>query len=748
MMDILAGLNPSQREAVKITAGPILVLAGPGSGKTRVLTHRVAFLLSERRISPFNILAVTFTNKAAREMRTRLIQLVGEAHARDLTIGTFHATCARFLRRDGERVGLGRGFVIYDEDDQLTLIKQVLKELNLADKVYRPGAVLGAISKAKNELIGPKEYVPPSYWHEAVQRAYRRYQQLLAENNAVDFDDLLMATVRLLRENPDVRERYQDRYTYLHVDEFQDTNIAQYTLMKLLADKYRNLFCVGDEDQSIYGWRGADYRNVLRFSKDFPDAQVKLLEQNYRSTQTILDVAQAIIRKNKSRHAKTLWTENAAGIPITIHAAYDQDDEAQFVVDEIARLNRRGLRGRDIAVFYRTNAQSRALEDAFVRRGMPYQLIGSLRFYQRREVKDLLAYLRLVHNPHDSVSFHRVINVPARGIGKSTLEYLAHWTEKLRVSPYVVLQRLTPAADPAPLPADAFDARARKSLLAFLALLDELIAARAEMKLTELLDRIVDKTAYKDYIDDGTSEGADRWDNVVELRKATRRFAEGTAEITLPTFLEEVALIADIDAMRDDLNAPTLMTLHTAKGLEFRAVFIVGMEEGLFPHSRSFDNPAQMEEERRLCYVGITRAKEHLYLVHCLRRSFYGNADVSEPSRYLADIPRELTAEGWRGGGRQEAAGRRQEAGGGKQEAGGGKQEAGGGRQEAGGRKQEAGGRRQSAFRVGDKVHHTTFGDGVVISSQPHGDDEEVQVAFVGVGVKRLFAHLARLKKK
>jgi DNA helicase-2/ATP-dependent DNA helicase PcrA len=441
-MDILSSLNPTQQEAVKIVNGPVLVLAGPGSGKTRVLTHRVAYLIGERHIAPYNILAVTFTNKAAREMRERLIKLIGEAHAQDLTIGTFHATCARFLRRDGERVGLGRGFVIYDEDDQSALIKQILKEMNLDDKKYKPGAVLGTISKAKNELIEPANYVPASYWHEVVGRVYQRYQQLLAANNAADFDDLLMATVRLFRENPDVLARYQARYIYLHVDEFQDTNMAQYELMKLLANQYQNLFCVGDEDQSIYGWRGADYRNVLRFSQDFPNAQVRLLEQNYRSTQTILDVAQAIIRKNKSRHKKELWTENPQGIPITVWEAYDQDEEARMVVDEIARLAKQGYRPRDCAIFYRTNFQSRALEAAFTRRGMPYQLVGALRFYQRREVKDILAYLRLIANPDDSVAFNRVLNVPPRGIGKNTTDTLARWAEKLNASPYAILHML------------------------------------------------------------------------------------------------------------------------------------------------------------------------------------------------------------------------------------------------------------------------------------------------------------------
>jgi DNA helicase-2/ATP-dependent DNA helicase PcrA len=774
MIDILSSLNPVQQEAVKLVNGPVLVLAGPGSGKTRVLTHRVAYLIGEVHIAPYYILAVTFTNKAAREMRERLIKLVGEAATTDLTIGTFHATCARFLRRDGERVGLTRGFVIYDEDDQATLIKQILKELNLDDKKYKPGAVLGAISKAKNELISPDAYVPASYWHEVVARVYKRYQNALSANNAADFDDLLMTTVRLFRENPDVLERYQNRYLYLHVDEFQDTNIAQYELMKLLAERYQNLFCVGDEDQSIYGWRGADFRNVLRFSHDFPNAQVRLLEQNYRSTKIILDAAQSVIKKNPTRHEKELWTENPKGIPVNLLEAYDQDEEASFVVDEILRLTKQGYRPRDCAVFYRTNFQSRALEAAFTRRGMPYQLVGSLRFYQRREVKDLLAYLRLVFNPDDSVAFNRVLNVPPRGIGRNTLDNLARWAEKLNVSPYGVLQllkatddrRRMPDAQPSPspvnhppsMPDDAFDARARKSLLAFGALIDELMAARTEKTLPELLEIILQKTAYQDYIDDDTPEGADRWQNVRELVNATKKYANGKADETLPQFLEEAALIADIDTMRDDVDAPTLMTLHTAKGLEFRVVFIVGLEEGLFPHSRSFDEPAQMEEERRLFYVGITRAKERLYLVHTFRRSMYGNAEPSEPSRYLADIPRKLVT-----GLNQPIASARGKFDNARRTRydndrtyrhRDNEREAEDDWDEKPARPVHATPARPpqraaaTEYHAGDKVEHPTFGEGVVIASKIVGNDEEVQIAFVGVGVKRLVARYAHLRKK
>ncbi len=769
-MDILSKLNPAQQQAVQVVEGPLLVLAGPGSGKTRVLTNRVAYLILERGIPPHQILAVTFTNKAAREMRERLTQLVGEAGVGDLTIGTFHSTCARFLRRDGQRVGLDRGFAIYDDEDQLGVMKRIVKELGLSDKTYRPGTILGVISKAKNELIGPDEYIPPSYWHEAVKRAYQRFQQILAENNAVDFDDLLLMTVRLFREHPDVLARYQERYRYLHVDEFQDTNIAQYVLVKLLADKHQNLFCVGDEDQSIYGWRGADYRNVMRFREDFPNARVILLEQNYRSTQTILEVAQSIIRRNQTRHAKNLWTENPRGIPITLYEAYNEEEEAQFVVGEIARLTKRDYRPRDCAVFYRTNAQSRVLEDAFIRRGMPYKLVGAVRFYQRREVKDLIAYLRLIANPNDSVAFNRILNVPPRGIGKRTMDELARWSERLRVSPYAVLNMVrdsvqeAPTADEVPNPvkqapsrqatsspgalsANAFDTRTRKVLLAFLNLLDELIAAQNEKDIVELFDLIVVKTGFEEYLRDGTQEGEDRWGNVVELRKVTRKYSALQADLALQQFLEEVALIQDVDTLDENVDAPTLMTLHTAKGLEFKVVFIVGLEEGLFPHSRSFEDPAEMEEERRLFYVGITRAKERLYLLYAFRRTFFGSSEPGDPSRFLLDIPRELISSAQRAG----------KQGGAYQEASAENQSDRGSRL-LDDRKERANAvswrpatrQAQSAteYAAGDKVVHSTFGEGVVVTSKITGQDEEVEVAFVGKGVKRLIVRYAGLTRK
>jgi DNA helicase II / ATP-dependent DNA helicase PcrA len=757
-MDILSSLNSAQQQAVQNTEGPMLCLAGPGSGKTRVLTNRVAYLIRERHIPAYNILAVTFTNKAAREMRERLVQLIGEANVQNLTIGTFHATCARFLRVNGERVGLERGFAIYDDDDQERLVKQILVELNLDDKKYRPGAILGAISKAKNELVEPEKYAPPSYWHEAVKRVYARFQQLLAQNNAVDFDDLIMTTVRLLRENGDVLERFQNRYRYLHVDEFQDTNIAQYELVKLLADKYQNLFCVGDEDQSIYLFRGADYRNVLRFREDFPNSQVVLLEQNYRSTQTILDAAQAVIKKNQSRHKKELWTENPRGIPITHIETFDSDEEAQFVVGEVARLMRGEFQPRDIAIFYRTNAQSRAIEDAFVRRGLPYQLIGSVRFYQRREVKDLLAYLRLIANPDDSVAFSRVLNVPTRGIGKTTMDNLAQLARKLNVSQYAVLGMLKASTEKNPSPVDtAFDARAKRALLVFINLLDALRDARAEKTLPDLVEMILQKISYDEYIRDGTEEGEDRWGNVQELRRAVKKYAEVPIENALVQYLEEVALVSDLDSLSDNANSPTLMTLHSAKGLEFKVVFIVGLEEGVFPHSRSFEDPAQMEEERRLCYVGITRARERLYLVNAFRRTMYGNSEASEPSRFLADIPRSLMSEQAKrqtsgyvypssnSNSRLSNSSSRRSRGVDDYDSDEDSKPSRVSRPVSPPARPSSG---VAHFKAGDKVEHATFGEGVVVDSKSLGNDEEVQVAFVGKGVKRLIASMAGLKKK
>ena len=723
-MDILKDLNPAQREAVQAIKGPVLVLAGPGSGKTRVLTHRVAYLVRECGVDPYHIMAVTFTNKAAQEMKGRLDHLLGQ-RLRGLTIGTFHAICSRILRREAERLDVSSDFVIYDRSDQLGLVRQALTDLNLDDKMYRPQAILGTISKAKNELIGPESFAPQTYWQEVAGRVYTRYQELLQANNAQDFDDLLMNAVHLFTRHPDVLAKYQQRYFHILVDEFQDTNTAQYTLVKRLAEKNGNLFAVGDEDQSIYAFRGADFRNVHRFRRDYPDARVVLLEQNYRSTQTILDVSKAVISHNIHRTPKNLHTEKGRGLPIVVHEAYNEQEEAQYVLDQIALSVAGGTcRPGDCAIMYRTNAQSRVLEDAFVRAGLPYKLVGATRFYARREIKDVLAYLRLVHNPHDSVSLARIINVPARGIGAKTRSSLEEWAGDLKVPIHTALQMLREESEGVAVP---FSSRARNVLVRFSELLDELMAAREQLNVLELLDLILEKSGYRTHIRDGTEEGEDRWNNILELRTVAREYLELPPETSLTTFLEEVALVSEVDNLDEAANVPTLLTLHMAKGLEFPVVFIVGLEDGLLPHSRSFDDPEAMEEERRLCYVGITRAKERVYLLHTFRRTMYGESQVGEPSRFITDIPDHLIA------GRGEA--------------------------QTALDKEERSYRWQAQwpvtsapavtgqFETGDRVRHRIFGEGIVIESKVTRADEEVTVAFEGKGIKRLLASFAKLEK-
>ena len=730
-MNILAGLNPAQREAVEAIEGPVLVLAGPGSGKTRVLTHRVAYLVRECGIPPYNIMAVTFTNKAAGEMRTRLAELIG-TRLQKLTIGTFHAICVRILRREAEASGLRRDFVIYDSSDQLSLVRQALKALNLDDKTYRPQAIHGAISRAKNELITSQNFRPQTYWQEIAGRVYKRYQELLAANNALDFDDLLMGAANLFREHPDVLDKYQRRYLYILVDEWQDTNTAQYELVRLLASKRRNVFVVGDEDQSIYGWRGADFRNLRRFRSDFPEARLILLEKNYRSTQVILDVANAIIAPNVHRTPKKLYTDKGKGVPIVVHEAYNEVEEAQYVVETIGRLVAQGeARPGDCAVMYRTNAQSRALEDAFVWAGMPYKLVGATRFYARAEIKDVLAYLRVIHNPADNVSLARILNVPRRGIGARTRAALESLAAQMGTSLYGALQVLKKETEETEGNSEnrgkVLTARMRKPLLQFAELLDGLIAIRDKVSVPELLDRMLEVTGYESYLRDGTEEGEDRWSNVMELFTVAREYAALSPDEALATFLEEVSLVSDVDNLDESADAPTLLTLHSAKGLEFPVVFIIGLEDGLLPHSRSFDDVEQMEEERRLCYVGITRAKERVYLVHAFRRTLYGFSDVSLPSRFLEDIPDHLVA------GR---AVKKTPAKQGKRRF----------------RRQTewaspAAPRPVAKFYAGERVRHSTFGEGIVVESRLRDGDEEVTVAFEEKGVKRLLASFAKLKK-
>jgi len=740
-IEILAGLNPAQSDAVQAVDGPVLVLAGPGSGKTRVLTHRVAYLVKEYGVPPWQIMAVTFTNKAAREMRERLYRLLGE-DSRKSTIGTFHAICARILRREAEAIGISSRYVIYDTGDQVSLARRAIRDLGLDDKLFRPKSMLRAISSAKNELITPAEMQATSYRQEVAKRVYERYQALLVENGALDFDDLLTKTVQLFQQNSDIRAKYQRRYPFVLVDEWQDTNMAQYELVKLLAGERAHLFVVGDEDQSIYRFRGADYRNVARFREDYPHARVILLERNYRSTQTILDVANALIVRNLHRHPKRLYTEQTGGPQLSIIEAYDEQEEGDKVVSEILRLvaqNQAQL--GDCAIMYRTNAQSRPIEDAFVRRGMPYKLVGATRFYGRKEIKDIMAYLRLIHNPYDGVGLARIINVPPRGIGQRTIQMLVKWASDMAVPVYAALQILAEAEEDS-VTQIPFGTRAKKALLSFVAFLEELIQQRHQVNLLELLDLLLERSGYARSVQDGSDEGQARWENIMELRTVARDYADLPVETALTTFLEEVALVSDVDNLDAQVDAPTLLTLHAAKGLEFPVVFIVGLEEGLFPHSRSMDDPEQMEEERRLAYVGVTRAKERLYLLRTFRRTLYGESEIREPSRFLRDIPVSLIK------GQEKAQAARQPT-----------LDLGAGRFlgrkaftpfSSRGEPSTVSQRPQPAaasYHTGDQVRHEVFGEGVVIASKPAGDDEQVTVAFAGAGLKRLMASLAPMEK-
>jgi DNA helicase-2/ATP-dependent DNA helicase PcrA len=727
-MELLANLNTQQQQAVTAGLGPVLVMAGPGSGKTRVLTRRIAYLIGAMGVRPYSILAVTFTNKAAREMESRVADLVGE-NTRGLTLGTFHAICARILRREAEHLPIDANFVIFDQDDQIDLAKRAIADLNLDEKRYRPQGVHAAISNAKNELILPDQFPITTYRDEVVQRVYRRYQELLLANNAVDFDDLLLYPAYLLEENAAVRERYARRYEHILVDEFQDTNQAQYRLLRHLASFHGNLFVVGDADQSIYRWRGADYRNVLRFEEDFPQAQVILLEQNYRSTQAILDVAMAVIDRNPYRTPKRLFTERGAGHKAVFYEAYDDRVEASFVVDTIASMAARKQAGPgDFAVMYRTNAQSRLLEEAFLAAGLPYKLVGAQRFYGRREVKDVIAYLRLVHNPNDEVSLTRVISAPPRGIGAKTFLALRTQAQRLGLSPGALLLRMW--QEPDLVTAEAIGGRARTSLGNFSGLLASWVGYKETYPPLLLMDRILEESDYHAYIDDGTDEGRDRWENVLELRRLAAEFQDQGLE----AFLERVALVSDQDTLNEAASTPTLLTLHAAKGLEFPIVMITGLNDGTLPHSRSFDDPEAMLEERRLFYVGITRAKDRLFLTCSQNRSAYGYAEPVSTSRFLDDIPYDLLDEAQPTRARGRPAGRAES------------------RPDRWQIPQRAPAARpapvQQRFQPGMRVQHPTWGEGMVLNSSVQDGDEIVDVHFVDLGLKRLVASLARLEIK
>lgn len=788
---ILAGLNSQQKQAVETTEGPVLVLAGPGSGKTRVLTRRIAYLIDACNIEPWNILGVTFTNKAAKEMMARVVDLIGHnfpspppgqrARLGGLTIGTFHAVCARVLHIELEAVGFTRNWIIYDSADQLALVREILREMNLSEKRFSPQAIRAQISSWKNELITPQRVQSQGYMQEIYDRVYGRYQQILRLNNAMDFDDLLMHTALLLRENEDIRRKYQAKWRYVLVDEFQDTNTAQYEFVKLVVGEPEgsgNLFAVGDEDQSIYRFRGADYRNVRQFRADYQAAQIILLEQNYRSTQSILDVANAVIVKNLNRTHKKLYTDNGVGLKVTLHEAYNEIEEAEYILDEVERLRALGNFERgSFAVMYRTNAQSRAVEEACVRRQMRYRLVGGTRFYERREIKDALAYLRLVHNPAASMALDRIINVPPRGIGPTTYTTLKKWASAASVSEWVALQLLHHGAENMPAAAHnvhlrtipGFGSRARNSLLNFTAMLEEWVQMAADNQyenVGDLLDYILQDSGYLDRLRDGSVEGEERFENLEELRSVAAAYMPGHVELgpgqtALGLFLQDISLVSDQDEVDEGADAVTLMTLHAAKGLEFPVVFMVGMEEGLLPHQRSIDSGdrEEMAEERRLTYVGITRAQHRLYLVHAYRRALWGGSELQEVSRFLEDIPPDLLQGTVNRHQRREAAYQRTTTWSADQDARGpaGRQGEGTTWRERktaqqsqwsarSSRGQSARRTSQTKFKRRQSVEHPQFGVGTVIDSVIIGQDEEVTIAFPGVGIKKFTAALANLK--
>jgi DNA helicase-2/ATP-dependent DNA helicase PcrA len=717
---LLRELNGQQQAAVKTSIGPVLVLAGPGSGKTRVLTHRIAWLLAEMEAAPWHVLAVTFTNKAAREMRHRLDTMLGDTSTQAMTLGTFHATCARILRREADNIGLSSSYMIFDTDDQLTIMKQVVADMGLDDKRYRPRSLLNAISAAKNELLTPTDYPTRTYYDEIVVRAYTRYQEALRSNDGMDFDDLLMATATLLRDNPLALARYQERYRHILVDEFQDTNIAQYTILRLLAKDHRSLYVVADEDQSIYSWRGADYRNITRLRREFPETQEFLLEQNYRSTQIILDAAQAIIVRNQDRTSKHLFTEKTGGYPITLHEAYDEQEEADYILREIQRLMRTGVEVGDIAVMYRTNAQSRALEESFIRHNVPYRLIGATRFYSRKEIKDLLAFLRLTLNPDDDVSFMRVVNVPPRGIGAKTVAKVSEEARRRDTSLYQGLLSLVKSGD--------LRSRAERVLSAFATMIHQWVELREELSVARLIDRIIGDTDFEGYLRDGSDQGESRWENVMALRAVVSE----APNVSLVDFLTDVALVADVDELTEEVEAVTLLTLHSAKGLEYPVVFVTGIEEGLLPHSRSMDSPLDVAEERRLLYVGMTRARERLYLTYAFRRGWrgYRTSEPSAPSRFLEDLPDEVL--------REPRATKRSKAS---------RPSWAGSAWTSTSATPQPRAQPEPQYRTGQRVQHAFYGEGMVLESDLEGRQEMVTVLFGnGIGVKKLLSSMAPME--
>jgi len=711
MQDILSGLNEAQKEAVLATEGPVLILAGAGSGKTKALTHRVAYLIREKGVAPENILAVTFTNKAAKEMTKRVASLISSSDLRVLSMpsmGTFHSICARILREDGHNLGYKRSFAIYDESDSQTAIKQAMVDIDTGDQKISIQTIKSFISSAKNELVGPEQYpaMANGYMQDIAAKIYPKYQEVLKRNNALDFDDLLMQVVILFQKFPEVLAKYQNTWKYIHIDEYQDTNHAQYMFAKLLAAKSKNLCVVGDDWQSIYSWRGANFKNILDFERDYPNAKVIKLEQNYRSTKAILEAAHHIISKNEKRSDKKLFTDNIAGMPIIVMDARDEREEAQLVIRESERLVREeSYKLNDIVILYRTNAQSRAIESEFVKFRVPYRIVGGFRFFERKEIKDIIAYLRVINSDDDWVAFERIINVPVRGIGDTSLAKILGFGRKSNLGISTVLERVNELG---------LGPKQTFALVDFARLLTVFRRSKEIETLPELIELVIKKSGYENYLNDGTTGGDERVENVRELLSVGQEYLKSHVEVSLDEFLEEIALIADIDNWNPDEEAVTLMTLHAAKGLEFKAVFMAGMEENLFPHANSAWDQEQLEEERRLCYVGITRARERLYMTLTRSRMLYGRTMSNSPSRFLADIPAHLIA------GYEDVLTSPTVIPTVAEES------------------------LSGYLNVGDKVFHEDFGKGVVTAI----DDDEVTVNFDDFGIKWLSLSYAKLKKQ
>ncbi|MBP1907187.1 DNA helicase-2/ATP-dependent DNA helicase PcrA [Paenibacillus turicensis] len=770
--DAIARLNPEQRKAVEDTEGPLLIMAGAGSGKTRVLTHRIAYLISTRKAPPWAILAITFTNKAAREMQERVSKLVG-AEGRDIWVSTFHSMCVRILRRDIERIGFTSNFSILDSTDQLSVIRAIMKEQNIDTKKFEPKAIQAMISAAKNELITPQKYEQNStdYFEGIVSKVYVKYQQRLRSNNSLDFDDLIMKTIELFKDVPDVLDFYQKKFKYIHVDEYQDTNRAQYMLCKLLAADHHRICVVGDSDQSIYRWRGADISNILNFEKDYPDATTIMLEQNYRSTSTILNAANSVIANNTGRKPKKLWTDQGDGNKIKVYRADSEHAEGYFVASEIVQNVKDGGQYRNHAILYRTNAQSRVIEEILIKSDIPYQIVGGIKFYDRKEIKDILAYLRLLSNPDDDISLTRIINVPKRGIGDTTVGKLAAAAAERSTSIFKVLATVDDLG---------FAGRTRNALVEFYDMIVALHGMTEFLSVTELTEQILEHSQYRvELVQENTLESRSRLENIDEFLSVTMEFEQNNEDKTLVSFLTDLALIADIDSMNDnpeeDDNAVVLMTMHSAKGLEFPNVFIIGMEEGVFPHSRAFLDNEELEEERRLAYVGITRAEQKLFLSCAQSRTLYGRTTANPPSRFLEEIPEELKEDTKVAHDRYHRANRAGGAYGGKGFEGNGGSNFGYRAQNTaqgqgfststssstspssrvtvttglpGASASKPQGAASGDYQAGDKVSHGKWGIGTIVSIKGSGNDMELQIAFPApVGVKRLLAGFAPITK-